>query len=741
MKTLLRSCSSSVLALMAAPAFAQTPSGSAAPAVPIEEIVVTAQRRDQRQQDVPISISTVTAAAAERQGVTGTETLGIAVPALQFGRQTGNGGAPYIRGIGTQQAQAGVESPVAVYLDDVYMGAPNATLMQFSNIERVEVLKGPQGTLFGRNATGGVVHIHTRKPSHERAADAQIGYGRGYAGSYSYMTNLYVTGGLSDTVAANFAFAGQDQPKGYGRNLITGEDTLKAWNVGFMGRLAWEPSASTDLLLGVDYDKHDGDLGMSVFIAPGTVGTGGARFVDRFGTYDFDDRTPGETWGVNAKLSHDFGPLNFVSISGFRYSTHCLNLTVDGSPGLGVQRIGCFTPPANLNLPTADGPETRNFSQEFQFLSPTRGPFTWIGGLFYYHQRVESGHGGTRGSSVPVTGFRVGTESISTLKSYAGFADATYEFLKDTRVTAGLRYTNDVRDVVRVRPLLDDSSDLSKWTYRAILDRKITPDILAYASYSTGYKSGGFNAPLISPTGVVTLTPPIEPENLTAYEAGFKSQWFNRTLTLNASVFHYKYENLQVQQIVAGNSITLNAANARMNGADIDWNFVASKNLHLSGAFAFLDAKFTTFPGGPLFVPRPAVCTPTPMTTGPLTGGNLTCPVDMSGNRPPRAPKLTMTLSGTYTWPTDVGTFAANATLYHNSGFFWEPDNRFTQPKYDLVNTFVSWTTPNKKYEVKLYVRNLLNEYYYSYYSEGGLRDAGSAAPPRNYGIQFRAFF
>ena len=143
----------------------------------LEDIIVTAQRREQKLQDVPVAITAVTADTALRSGATSTETLSVAVPGLQFSRQALNGAAPFLRGVGSTQAATGSESPVATYVDDIYVASASATAMAFNNIERIEVLKGPQGTLFGRNATGGVVNIHTKRPTQEAAFDFTAGYG------------------------------------------------------------------------------------------------------------------------------------------------------------------------------------------------------------------------------------------------------------------------------------------------------------------------------------------------------------------------------------------------------------------------------------------------------------------------------------------------------------------------------------------------------------------------------------
>jgi iron complex outermembrane recepter protein len=748
MRKAVSACSMALVPIMAlgTPAWGQVPDAASASSVQpssaqggVEDIVVTAQRRNERQQDVPISISTVSPAQAMKAGAIGTESLGNAVPALQFSRQTGNGGVPFIRGVGSANAVAGSESPVAVYVDDVYIGAPGATLFQFNNIDSIEVLKGPQGTLFGRNATGGVVNIHTRKPSHTTELDATAG-----GGSYgTYFGNLYATTGLTDTVAVNFAAAGQNQTQGYGRNLVTGQDTLKGRNYGFRGQILWEPDADTSLLISGDYTHRHGDEGMSVTLAPGSVGNGRGTFTKKYGTYDTPlDYSTTTDWGVSGKLTHDFGAFNFVSITAYRHNYLTVSLDTDASP-TGGNILGVHY-----------APTTKSLSQELQILSPKDSKFNWILGGYLYAADAKVAPHRSFGTVQAALSGALQVFSRQTLNSYAAFAEASYEFLPQTKLTAGVRYTSDDFGLhttqlnglnqTRAGMPAQDRSTFSKVTYRAILDHKFSNNILAYASYSTGFKSGGYNlyAPaLLQPSGVLALAPAVKPEELTAYEIGLKTDLFDRHLRVNLSGYHYDYKDLQVTTVLGFTSTTLNAAKARMNGGDIDITFAPNRYVNLTGGFAYLDSKFKSFPSGPLFVPSPATCTPVPRTTGPLTGGNTTCFVSLAGNRTPRAPKFTMSLGATFTVPTEIGEMSFNATLYHNSGFYWEPDNRYRQPNYNLVNTALSWTSPSKKYELRVYAKNLLNEYYYSYFSESSFRDAGSLEMPRNFGGSMTVHF
>lgn len=717
------------MALMAADsAFAQAGDGSAAAENTggVEDIIVTAQRRNERQQDVPISISTVTAASAAKMGIVGTEGLGIAVPSLQFGRQFANGGTPYLRGVGTNSAAAGVESPVAVYI-----GAASATTMQFNNIESTEVLKGPQGTLFGRNATGGVVHIHTRRPSHVFSLDATAG-----GGSYgTYFGNLYVTGGLGDTVAVNFAAAGNNRTEGYGRSAYTGEEIYKSRNYGFRSQLLWTPGSGTEILISGDYDRYKGDDGMNPSIAPGTIALGGSGHQGRFRSVSSPiDHATSENWGLSARIQQDLGFASLVSVSAYRESKLASYGDLDGSlPGA----------PAIISNEAHSFSET--FSQELQLVSAKGDAFNWIGGLYYF--RSANGYDPLiqRGLAFAPLGGASIINTRQVLHSYAAFGEASYEFLPETKLTVGLRYTTDKFDldatlrnaagVVRTPSPFERDSSFSKMTYRAILDHKIAADALVYASYSRGFKSGGYN--LSSPTftvgGVLTPSPPVAPEILDAYELGLKLEVLDRRLRINASAFRYDYSDMQVTSVQDGQSISLNAARARMTGVDLDWNFVPSRRLSLGGGLSFLNSKFKSFPSGPYYVPNPASCARL-SSTGPATGGNLTCFADLSGNRTPRAPKFTMSLQGTYTIPTKEGDFSLNASWYHNAGYFWEVDNQYAQPKHDLVNTTLGWTSPDYRLELQIYARNILNKYYYNYFAESTTRAAGQPAMPRNFG-------
>jgi iron complex outermembrane receptor protein len=711
--------------------------GAAEAAGGLEEITVTAQRRGENQQLVPIAITAVSARELAARGVLGTESLGTTIPSLQFSRQTGNGGTPFLRGVGSTNAVSGAESPVALYIDDVYVGAANATLLQFNNIDGIEVLKGPQGTLFGRNATGGVINIHTRAPSHVTSMDAIAGQGS-FDTTYG---SLYATTGLSDTIAANLAMTGSDQRDGYGRSLATGQDIYKGWNYGLRSQLSWDPTTSTAILFSGDYSRDWSDAGMNPVFAPGSVALGGGTNVGRFTAYaNPPDYTRNTVWGLSAKVTQDLNFARLVSISGYRGTNQYLSLDADGSLPGNPAIIQAIVPAS-----------TRTASQELQLLSPEGGDFHWVAGAFYYFANSQYGPDALfTGTAFTPFGGKQLTSTKQIVNSYAGFAEGSYNILPATKVTLGLRYTKDDYDFTAFRqnaagailaPGSEDASkSFSKLTYRAILDQRITEDILVYGSYSRGFHSGGYptSAPFVTVAGVPTAAPPVAPEVLDAYELGLKSELFDHKVRFNTSAFFYNYNDLQVTSIQNSTSVTLNAAKAHIKGLDADLTVAPARNLEVVVGASFLDSKFVDFPNGPLFIPNPASCA-TLQTTGPRTGGNTTCIANLSGNYTSRAPKFSGNVSATYSVPTARGDFSGNVALYHSAQFYWEVDNRYPQPVQNLLSAALSWKSPGGQLGFRVYGRNLLNNYYYTYFSESTGRDSGSPAMPRSFGgeVQF----
>ena len=669
----------------------------------VEEITVTAQRRTEASQNVPVSMAVVTESMSKALGVTDTSSLQVAVPGLEFTRALNNA-TPSLRGIGSNpSAAAGDESAVATYIDGVYITSPAATLFSFNSIKQIEVLKGPQGTLFGRNATGGVLQVITRDPESTPSGDFNIGYGR----FDTVTTNLYATTGIGTRVAADIAVHYEKQHDGWGRNLTTGGDAFKGDEIAVRSKWVFTPGDRTKITLAGDYSNTRSDIGVAYHAAPGSLMQDGQTTYTGF--YEIAEN-PGNyvktsQGGVSLKVEHELNWANFVSISSYRRVDTFVSYDSDQTP----------QPITYITIKTPGDTAT----QELQLLSPTGSAIEWIGGLYYFHDIAKYDPLTIAGSSIaPLSGISITNKQVSS--SYAAYGQATATILPDTRLTLGVRYTLDKRHAVGVLDSNfgvlgggDDKAKFPKVTYKAALDHKITPGILAFASYSRGFKSGVFN--LVAPGSA-----PVKPEVLDAFEIGVKSDLFNRAVRLNLAAYYYQFKNLQVSVIQGTTTSLINAAESRSKGVDADIQIVPIKNLRLMAAASYVDSTFKDFPGSLITTPNPA-------------GGDFVTTGNAAGNRTPRVPKWTTNLSAQYTIETDHGSFLLSGSYYYNDGVYWTVDNRVKNPSYHLVNASIEWRAPNGL-SVRLWGKNLLDQRY-NISGEGSVvGDVFSPAAPTTFG-------
>lgn len=692
----------------------------------LEEVVVTAQRRAESAQKVPIPIVQFTPDALKSMGVTDTADLPLAVPGFQVA-PTGAGQAYYLRGVGNNSSNPGVDSEVSTYVDGVYMPFVNGNLQNFNNIASLEVDKGPQGTLFGRNATGGVVQINTLDPSFTPSVTAKAGYGN----YNTYMGSFYGTTKVVDNLAADLAVYINDQMNGWGHDLATGQAVFKNYDLGIRTKWLYDLSDSTSIRFSADYDETRGSVGADVKPATGYSSqfnyiTGMSFAIPGYYNVDSDllPRYEVKQEGANVKVNSDLGWAEGVSISAYRQERTSLRLDYDGSP---IDFFGLFIDSEDAAL-----------SQEFQLLSSKGSDLNWVVGAFYYNETGQNvpfgfcGLGATVVFGAPL-GQCYNIRANETTKSYAVYGQATKEILARTRLTLGYRYTIDDRSIhgetlagsTAVPGTAGDNSvRFTKSTYRVSVDHDITDGILAYASHNFGYHAGTYN--LNSAGGFsLAVNPPIKPEGLDAYEVGLKSEWLDKRLRVNGSGFWYKYSNLQQQEYQGAAVVTVNAAAARIRGIDLDITTQPVVGLTLSAAGEFLDAVFTSYPNAPIYTPIP---------NGPL----LVAPGDASGNRMPNAPRFSANLSANYALPSGVGKFATTATLAYNGVWYADPSNNFKEPSYYLLNMSETWTSPDGRYNIELWSKNLTNrEYDSSINVLSPVGYAGNPGAPRTFGIRF----
>lgn len=694
-------------ALTPVAAFAQQATASNGPAQ-VADIVVTAQRRTENLQNVPIAVTALTSERMASQGITGTLALTAVAPSLQI-NQTSNFGSIYLRGVGSNLADPTSEPSVATYIDGVYISSPQGNFFSFNNIERIEVLKGPQGTLFGRNATGGVIQVVTRDPSQKPAADISVGYGNYNTFSQSF----YGTAGITTGLAADIAIIHENQADGYGRNLTLNKDVFKGHNVGIRSKWLWTPAEGTEVRFTADYSHAFNNNAYQY--GPGVVSPSYPGAPLYAGPYNarsnLEQKVDTKSWGGALRLDQDLGGIKLTSITSRRKSTPFFQLDSDQGPStLGGSIYHSYV---------------RNWSQEIQLSNQTKGNFDWVAGLFYFD--VAGGYNPWQSIG---GGFL--WKAQQTTRAWAGYGQATLRLESGTSFTGGLRWTTEDQKMSSINlttPVNAFSASINhkKLTWRIAVNQELADHVMGYVSYNRGFKSGGFN---LLDTGVlnknpVTFTPSYNPEVVDAFEAGIKSDLFDRRLRLNIAAFYYDYQDIQLQKTVESGNRILNAASAIVKGLEAEFEAAATSNLTIRGGLSLLDAKYKDFPGAPA-----------------VTANGVPSVIDASGNRLVAAPKFTGNLGVEYRTQVGGNPVIASVNAVHNGGFYWHADNRLRQAPYTVLNATLTMNLADDKYQVRLWGKNLGGEKYYVSKAEvQGRGDWTMLAPPRTYGVTFLAHF
>lgn len=684
----------------------------------VEDIVVTAQRRSENLQNVPIAITALSPERLATAGITSTQDLQLVTPGLQFISGAGSS-TPRLRGVGTSATGPGVENAVATYIDNVYIASQSGSVLALNNIAQVSVLKGPQGTLFGRNATGGVVQITTRDPQDNFSGKAAVTYGN----HQTYGGNLYLTDGLAPGLAADLAVYYNNLSDGFGRNLVTGRRVGTDEQFSVRSKVRWDLGDRTQLILAGDY-SHIKQAQPAYRPLDGSVAVG--NYVFKGGPFDIDEdldpRLRSSFGGGSVQLGHDFEGVRLLSITAYRKSKLHIVFDIDRTPAYII----------NTDTTQRDS----QISEEVQLLSTNKGSFQWVLGAYYFNSDGKYDPNGTITANQAATVAENDIFSKQTARSYAGFGQASYHLDGGTTLTAGLRYTVETRDFDGVigdllrtgtfRPTGTSTGHVrfSKLTWRFAVDHRFSRELLVYASYNRGAKSGLFNPASISPPSV-TPTPqatPVNPEQLDAYEAGFKSDLLDRHLRLNAGFYYYNYKNIQLNRFVNAVQVLYNAASAKLYGLDVDSELVVTPRLSLQGGLNITHDRFGPFPGAVTSTPRPG-------------GGYTVGPIDATGNRLLRTPDWTASVAFTNRQPVGAGEIAFSGDYYHSDGWFSDADNRLKQKPYNVVGGSITWKPDGDRYNLRLWAKNLLNEVYAVTITSSSRVDAIWVAQGRTFGL------
>ena len=683
----------------------------------IEEIVVTAQRRRENLQDVPITVQAFSAQALESSGVTNATDLARVVPGMTMPTSAGYT-LPHLRGVGITAIGPGIENSVALYVDGVYRGSSASSAMALNNIASVEVEKGPQGTLFGRNATGGLIQVATKDPL---AGPLSGAANLGYANYQTTSGDLYLTGG-SDLIAGDVAVRASHQAQGWGTNVATGQD-VNATDLDLSLRSKWliRPTDSTKLTVIVDYSDVKfststlGNYGNTpnFFYPGGTLPSLPAYDVD----IDSQPKRQLQDGGVSVQLDQNLGFASFVDIVSYRRDSYRWNVDFDLGPK-----------PYSLNSPVQ---VDKQFTDELQLLSPTQSRFTWVVGLIYfyadsgYDPQIVNSSGPAVNPARPIT--LVQNRTFQETNSVAAYGQGSLNLGFRTKLTVGARYTDEKRGIDGLQlgylngvvPVtlanVDTSVTTHTPTWRVALNHDFTDTIHAYASYNRGFKSGGYN--VTAPT-----LAPYAPEKLDAYEVGLKTQFLDRSVTLNTSGFYYNYNNVQVSRFLNGSPQVYNGGPARLYGLDADLTTRITERFSVTGGIELLHTEFANSPKNiadffnGCTIPYPTVCS-----------------LSDTGNQLPQAPNASFTVNVDYRIPLPAGDLNLDVNSSSSSGYFFAPNNEDRQSPYTVVNGSARWA--HDQYQLSVWAKNITNQIVPISVNQAPTATAVGYGPPRTFGV------
>jgi iron complex outermembrane receptor protein len=704
-------------------------------AIAIEEIVVTARKKRENLQQSPVSITAVSGEELQARGLSSITDFGQFTPNVSLtSGSTDIGGAAnavfFIRGIGQLDYAPTNDSGIGVYVDGVYQGRSQGAVLDLVDVQQIEVLKGPQGTLFGRNAMGGALNITTRDPSFELSRS--IGLTLGELNRVNVDAELNVP--ISDTVAARFTI-GTRNKDGFVNRPNTGSSVGAEGQQIFHGKLLLKPSNETKILLAADYTriKTDGNTlwvtesnptGLlalwNAVVAPtglhGPAITSASSSRDPrtdFGTYP--NAVAYNGGGLSARIDHDFGSWTLRSVTAYRSFNSRNQRDMDGTAS---------------DFGTADYRDNQSqVSQEFDFIGTAFDKkLDWTAGAFLFKEHVWSdwevglanglfnalealpgpvipfapgvslGGAGNPFNALLDTHFHLTPEQKT--NSRALFGEGEWHFTTAFSAIAGVRYTEDQKDfsMSQFAPIsnttqINNASANATWhdvSPRLGVKYQAAANLMVYATASKGYKAGGFN----SRPAANSATIPYGPESVTSYEIGAKTDWADRRLRLNGAIFDYDYKDIQeiANMVLPGSpapvAVIDNIGKARYRGAEADLTFRATDRFTLYANVGYLDAKYL----------EAAVA---------LTGVGLDTPL-------PKAPKWSATLSAQYAEPVPSGRVVARVDYSFVSKNY--SDARATeaiaQQAHGLVNARVAWMSHDGEWTAAVYAKNLLDKKY-----------------------------
>ena len=713
------------------------------------EILVTAQRRSELARDVPISITALSGDTLSDQGIHDTVSLSNVTPGLRMDR-IGNFTIPAIRGITSTITGPGADNNVAIYLDGVYQ--PEATVNNFDlpDVERVEVLKGPQGTLFGRNATGGAIQVFTKMPGDETTGNMTLSYGRfNDLQAKGFIATPLIEGKAAVSVATSYR-----KSDAYYRNIANGGKRPEGIDSKVLrAKLLLTPSDGLKILLTGLYSDHSdpsGNLGIPL------NGNTSARALDpnaiiptKAWTYasEADIYQRSKVYSLSGKIEAEIGGGTLTSLTSYSEFLNYSLLDAD---------YAAETNGTKLNY-AADS-TNRSFTEELTYASQSDGPFNYSFGAFYI-----DGWAGWSPLQLQTPAFTANIWGKQNYTSYAGFGELYYDLSDKISVIVGGRYSHEKRDLsstidftLAPNPALNfvGKKSWSSFTPRVSLKYDLNDRSNVYFSWSRGFKSGVFDATALS-TQAGGILPLANPETLDQYELGYKGRvtdWLN----LNAAIFYDDYKDIQLVFFVDGigglpQAQLGNAGGATIKGAELDANIRFDRHFDARLGVSLLDTKYKGFDSATVANPITAELDPVtglptgnngPCNVGPVTNtGNNDCSFNATGKTMLKAPKFTLFTSATYHADLGGGTLDIGGTAYHSSSIKYTFDGRISQKSWETYDARIAWTPESDKFTISANGRNLGNAKVISGTFIQSAADGVSLHPPRTWSVQLDVRF
>lgn len=698
---------------LASAAWAQD-AAPAAPGTEVEEIVVTAQKREQKLQDVPAAVSAFGSAQLEGASVQSLIDLNGKAPNVVLAPVGAYpyASAFYIRGLGFADVESSFEPSVGVEMNGVYLARNSGALQDFFDIDSVEVLRGPQGTLYGRNTIGGVVSVRTKRPNGQFGGEVQATFGN-YGKAEGRAAIEFPMG---DMFSARISVLYKDFD-GYNYNATTKKDVGDNEVLTGRATVVFKPNDRFDATLILDKDRERGSgAAFRNASLPGQVYANTAVFgSDDPNPYVVKDNTPVfanlDTWGASLEANYDLGSATLTWISGYREFDDTVQSDYDGTA-------------VNFFAALRDQSH-KQVSSELRIASSGEQRLNYVAGIYYLNQSydISNAQSGLIYSNNTLTQYASQSNT-----AWALFGQADYKFTDKFSATLGGRFSAEEKTFTN-QPLGFTTSKTYSDTWNNFspkvgVNYAFTPLIMAYASWSKGFRSGGFNGR----AATFTSAGPYESETVSAYELGLKTEFFDRRVRLNLAAFSSEYSNMQtgVQGLTSAGiyeSLVVNAAKAKIEGAEAELNWIVGGGFTVDASVGYLDARYDRY-------------------VADLTSDGIDNPTDNSALPLPYAPKWSGALGVNYAHNFEFGRLTANANLtyqddlYTSSSTLNLTSNVMVREANTIANATIGFEGPGAKWRVALWGKNLTDETVINNtFGLGALGNLRIYSAPRTYGV------